>query len=574
MKTRISKICVSVVVSLIVLIVGFVWKNTGLNKTVVEVKADDSPTQVTVSNTGPDFKSGEDVYESPVSTTASPTDEGTSTLAIKATSEDPNDDDYFLIVCTTSSVAPEGGAGNAPSCDDTQLCISSSTTDETEATCTVNTTGLSSETYAWYAFVCDDVSGSACSSSSQGTLSDGSESPLKVNHYPTFGGINDTSANPGGTVTFTTTSEDPDSDGGDDTITLVVCKTAGVSGTDCDGGAGDRYCVSSGTHTSNATCDYSVPSVQPDGDFNYYGYVFDEHDLQSTSSQSGSFTINNVSPVVTAGTINAGSDITLTEDTTTSVVLTVDVTDSNSCNDLDVEGFLYRSGVGYTTSCDDSGDADDDSCYPEITCSDGGTCTGDTDNAASYTCTVSVEYHADPTDTSTEYPTEDWGSTLNANDAVYGTGGDNVDAVSSNVEMLSLEALRINDGVSTTINYGSMNPGENSDTTNQQTTINATGNVGLDTDLSGTNMTYSSYTIPVANQKYSSSAFDYDLAGTALSASATELELNVPKTIDTGSTVVGQAIIYWGIEIPLVAGSGTYNGTNTIGAVKGETGDW
>lgn len=573
------KLCKNIL-SVTVIFLSFICLLLIQRKVLLRVLADDSNTQVTVANSGPSFKGGTNVYESPKSDSTTPTNEGTN-VPIKATSIDPNDDNYFLIVCSTDSVTPEGGAGNAPSCGATQYCLSSSQTDEVEATCNASTTGLASESYVWYAFVCDDVVGSMCSTSSQGTLSDGSESPFKVNHAPSFtavvddgGSGPDSGANPDGSITFTATATDSDTDGSADQLKVVVCTgtTSGVvlgSPSTCTGGT---LLCETALGTLNCNYDVSVGNVIPDGNYDYKAFVFDSHSFGSSpSSRSGQYTVNNVAPTVTAGTLNGSSNITLTEGTTTNVIITGTVVDTNSCTDVsgNVDAYFYRSGVGYAGCLAQ----DDDSCYFEVSCSTSD-CSGTSDSTANYTCTAAVKYHADPTDDPvyTQYPAETWGSTIKANDGQV----DDTDAT-TNVEMLTLNALRINDGVSTTINYGSMNPGENSDTTNQTTVINATGNVGLDTDLYGTDMTYSSYTITVENQKYSATTFDYDLAGNDLEyfASKEELELNVPKTYyDSGSTNVGQQTIYWGIAIPLVAGSGTYNGTNTIAAIVGEVANW
>ncbi|MCA9383453.1 hypothetical protein KC909_03745 [Candidatus Dojkabacteria bacterium] len=545
---------------------------------ITTVFAETADTSVTVSNSGPDFKGGTDVYEDPASDSTTPTDEGTS-LAFKATAADANEDNYFLVICSTNSVTPEGGTGNAPACGATQYCVSTSTAaasgSETEASCSYTTTGAEPESNPWFAFVCDDVVGSICSSASQGTLVDGSESPFKVNHDPSFTALNvDAADDPGGDVVFTATASDGDSDGSADTVQLFVCDNAGATSGGC---TGSTYCSSTAS-ASNPSCTYNYPAVVENGNYTVYGHVFDSHGLASASNpQTVDYVVNNVAPVVSSVVVNGTSNITLTENTTTNINITGTVTDNNSCQDLvTVEASLYRSAVTYT-NCDTNAEDDDDSCYADVVCVvDGGTCTSNTDPTATYTCTVSVQYHADPTDTGTEYPTENWLGSIYALDS--GLSDDTESA--AGVEMVSLVALDI---TQTSIAYGAVSPGSDTGATNQTVEVTATGNVGLDTDLNGNGNgmcinTFTSPTCPADKvdlnyQEYATAGFTYG-AGTDLSGTATELELNVPKTVDTGSTVVGAADTYWGIGLPGVLASGSYYGETIVTAVLGETAGW
>jgi len=112
----------------------------------------------------------------------------------------------------------------------------------------------------------------------------------------------------------------------------------------------------------------------------------------------------------------------------------------------------------------------------------------------------------------------------------------------------------------------------------------ATGNVGLDQEHSGIANMCTDYNadtnpnctnvggtkIPVANQKYALSGLAYASA-TALSTTATEVELNIPKVTSSTPTT---GTTYWGISIPAGTLPGTYNGANTITAVKGEIANW
>ena len=377
--------------------------------------------------------------------------------------------------------------------------------------------------------------------------------------------------NLGSIITFSSTASDPDGDN----ITLVVCKTQGVSGTACDGGSGDTWCTSSSV-TSNPSCQYTIPSVFSDGNYNSYPYIFDSKGLGSSSGRQGSlstFTVNNVSPVVSSVTINSGNPITLQAGTTKATTLTATVSDNNGCSTSEitsVKGYAYRSSILYA-GCDTAGEANDNYCYPEISCSQvAGSCTGDSDASADYTCTANIYYFADPTDTNTKYPSDTWFSTIKATDNNSATSNT---TVSTGVEMNSLIAF----SVTTAIDYGTLAVGQSNNPLDKVTTITPTGNVGLDSELSGAaNMctdfpTCSGYKIAISNQKYALAASTSYSSAQTLPSSPLEIELNIPKptTISPASKN-----IWWGILIPSGTQPGIYNGLITITAVKGETAEW
>ncbi len=535
------------------------------------VFADPASTSVTVDNSAPDFT--QDPFEDPASTYVSPTNVGSS-VTFKATATDPNEHQYYLAICKSDSVT--AGNNNPPTCNGGAWCVSNATNSGVQASCSYNAQSGDNESEVWYAFVCDKVSGGgACSDSSQGIGDSGS--PFKVNHRPAFTATNGNSADPGGTITFTSTASDSDTDGSSDTVKLVVCDTnsTGVilgSPSTCVGG--NLYCESTYS-ANNPSCNYNVPSVMLAGSHNYRGFIFDNHGLGSGSNYiTSSFSINNIAPIVSNISLNGGSNINLTENIRSNVVVTGTVTDSNSCQDISkFTTSLYRSGVTYS-NCNTDDDDDYDSCYANVICSvvsSGNICEGVSDSSADYMCTISVEFYADPTDSDTQYSDENWLATIYAQD-----NGDLYDSLETNVgvEMNSLVALRLEPS---SINYGNMAAGTNSGSTNQEVDIIATGNVGIDSEFSGTNMTYSSYVIPVSYQEYFNSSFSYqDPPDTvwSLSSTPTEREVNIPKTYWDLVRIDGVVTIYWGIKIPLSIGAGTYNGTNTITAVKGEVSDW
>ena len=124
--------------------------------------------------------------------TEGPSDGGSSTTTptneegdVTFTGASNNGASYWLLICNNGSAPtvgspPEcnGGSGN-------RIARSASAvTYPTVASATHSTSGESSESSAWYAFVCDAVT---CSASAQGTGDNGS--PYAVNHAPTFGAL-------------------------------------------------------------------------------------------------------------------------------------------------------------------------------------------------------------------------------------------------------------------------------------------------------------------------------------------------------------------------------------------------
>ena len=394
---------------------------------------------------------------------------------------------------------------------------------------------------------------------------------VQANTAPTFTNFtNNGPVNPGSTVTFSTTASDADADN----IFLVVCKTQGVTGTTCDGGAGDTWCTSSSV-ASNPSCGYSVPSVYPDDTYNTYPYVFDSHNEPAAGSYQGvlsTFVVNNVTPIVSAVTINGGTSITLESATTKAVTLTATVSDNNSCYGTEISSIIaytYRSGVGYT-GCDTSGEANNNYCYPEVTCTVvGGTCTDNTDASANYTCTANIYYYADPTGADTQYPSDTWMDTIKATDD---DSASNALQVSVGVQMNMLEAMSI----TSSINYGLLNVESGNDPLDRTTTSTATGNVGLDHELYGTDMctdypTCVASKILVTYQKYALAASTPYSSATQLTTSPTPVTIDISKPTSASPS---SKSMWWGMYAPLNTSPGSYSGTINVTAYASNPLNW
>ena len=182
--------------------------------------------------------------------------------------------------------------------------------------------------------------------------------------------------------------------------------------------------------------------------------------------------VNNNTPSVGTVTLNGGLDITLTESVTTTVSATTTVTDVDGYSDISTTtGKLYRSGEG--TGCS----ADDNNCYSNSSCA---TTTPCATSSCTAVCNYDVWFHADPTDAG-DYSAQHWDAWIK----VIDTDNASSSATSTGVEMNTLRALSLS---TTTINYGTINPGGDTGTLSQTTTVTGTGNEAIDIYLYGTNL--------------------------------------------------------------------------------------
>jgi hypothetical protein len=565
-------------------------------------QAGTATTSVTVLNTPPNWATGGDAEEAAESSAANPTNVGVA-VGWTGTATDPNAESYFLVICKDST-APTPHAGSAPTCNGTgQWAVSALTSSDTAATASYTAIAGNPETNDWYAFICDqNAFNPKCNATyKQGTGS--TVSPFIVNHRPLFTVYADDSAKlPGELVTWTTTASDSDSVGGNDQVTLFVCKSNDFDGTAC--GAGGTYCTN-GPVASNPTCNFSLESVKQDKNYTAYGYVIDTHNFAASGGSHGTdsvITVSNATPTISAASVSlldtdeAGGLALMTESgQTTGFKVKFTVEDNNSCLNASSGNEIassiinvYRSGVTQA-SCQIGGDYDATKCYPaavggatwNISCSqDGGSCSGASDPDATWTCLFPLWFVADPTDgasaTDTQYYDQNWLASVQVTD-------DN-SAVSSLVEgstgneALSFLGYALN---TATIPYGSLEPGQRTDPIAATTNVSATGNVGLDETLYSSNMCTAYPTCPgnpqdtvgPANQRYAASSVAFDSATQAVANPGAEFEINVPKSTNTGAPASSNT--FWGIEIPsAITLAGDYTGLNGIIGITGEAQSW
>lgn len=573
-------------------------------------------TSITVLNIPPEWTV--DAEEESESSTSTPTNSD-SEVAWVATGTDANSEPYFLLVCdnsatpTPNSAVDSNSLGTAPpecASGATQWAVSTSTVSGTEARAATTTTESMPEVNDWYAWICDDVPvNPRCNSvSKQGSGS--TASPFVVNYRPTFTAYeNDSPKEPGEVVTFSSTSSDPSTFDGTDTVQLHVCSTNSFSTSTqtCDA----TTLASSSLVSADASSTYTIPIPTRDQNYAAYGFVVDRHghtaatggsSVQATDSV---LEVANATPYVQADSVVLNNDedlvLTVPEGETTGFELQFEVSDNNSCENaasgdeiVDYELSVFRSDVG-TTSCSSASDYDPASCYTSdlptgtwnLSCTASTTsCSGPSDMDMVYDCTFPLWYVADPTDggaTNTVHYASEWSASALGIDDDNATGTLVAGTFTRNLTSFLYFALD-----TLAIPYGALEPGQRTDPLAASTTIRATGNVGLDQLLAGESMcpdytssvtcpNSSTSTIAETYQVFATSTVSYAAAqgaGYILSSSSpVELALNVPKSIATSTQSSGQT--FWGIEVPSsITLAGAYTGENTFYGKVSEPTNW
>jgi hypothetical protein len=166
-------------------------------------------------------------------------------------------------------------------------------------------------------------------------------------------------------------------------------------------------------------------------------------------------------------------------------------------------------------------------------------------------CSFTVQYYANPSN---------WTCKIYANDSTGNSASNSTD----NITINTLRAL----DAEVAINFGTLAPGVTSASDVNNTVTNC-GNVALDLNLSGTNLTNVSASvtnITVGNIKYNVTypGSDYTVNMTSLSASPTYANFSLVKRTTTVST----SKTYWKISVPETIENLIYSGTITFTAVE------
>lgn len=261
--------------------------------------------------------------------------------------------------------------------------------------------------------------------------------------------------------------------------------------------------------------------------------------------------IGEVAPVAGPVTLNGNSSIALTVGTTTLVEATATVSDANGYADLSTTtATVYRTSLG--SSCTASAD----NCYRNLSCSLS-SCFA---TACVATCNANIEYFAEPTDSGTPWTGDSWSAAVQASDMESETSSV---ATSSGVTLLSLLGFQLS---TSTINYGSLSPGQGIATLTIPTTITSLGNVSLDMTLYGTNLTSGANSVSVNAEEYATSSVSYASGTPLLANPGSTVNLNIPKT--TTAANPASSTFDWGVLLPFPQSSGNYTGFNTFVGVE------
>ncbi len=554
-------------------IIKTVNEHLGIEIGLSEAQAQDTAsTTVTVQNAPPALVGN--VAEVPAHGSTTPVNVGYQAIW-QATANDPESNNYYLIVCASDAVSATNGG--APTCgggaSDT-FCVSGATVSGAQSTCTdAALADPGAETDVWYAYVCDDHATEAdCSVANQGSGLSGS--PIYINHAPSFTAVitSDDNKDPGGTFTVTASTTDTDIEGGSDEVYLSVCSTdSWATSTGC---SAVTWCTGTST-VDNISCSFATSTPAADGSYTYYAFVKDWHEMPAAAnSRNTTYTVNNVAPSVSNVVINGGSaiNVNMKNDSDVYASSSADLYDANGCGDITSATssiFISSSTVAVGgLNCAPN----DNHCY-QLTTSEctytAGSCTGSDDTTASYVCSTTITHFAIPTDATTNNPfaSDNWLAGIMAIDDNGLKGGS---TSISGVELISLEALGITE---TEIPYGSIKGGSDSGDVNATTTVVNFGNIPIDTEVEGTDMDKTDLTdvIRESNQEFDLANFTYG-TGTYTLSSTTPATVDTITAKPTSSSDVSDQI-FWGINIPGGTTSGDYAGTNTFTATL-DSSDW
>jgi hypothetical protein len=252
-------------------------------------------------------------------------------------------------------------------------------------------------------------------------------------------------------------------------------------------------------------------------------------------------------PVASGVAIN-GTDasITLTENSTTNVVVTATVTDNSGCADITkVTVKFYKTATG-------AGAADNANNHytlttPAVVQDD---CEG---FVATYTATIPVQYYADPAE---------WTAQATPTDEADGTVATNT------ITMNMLTAFDLTGSIT----FGELALNTDTGTTDKIATVTNTGNVAIGVAVDGYGiengdglaMKCTHGSILLEKEKYSKTASTEYASKTPLTDTAAPVaDFSVAQRTTTKTT----GKIYWGFGLPLNGVGGTCSGTVVFTAI-------
>jgi len=257
--------------------------------------------------------------------------------------------------------------------------------------------------------------------------------------------------------------------------------------------------------------------------------------------------VTNVASVASGAAItDVEGYITMTENTTTDIVVTATVSDNNGCEDIGTVAVTLYNTAGGTP-----GGSDLNHSYTSTMAvvGSGNTCTGSGDLSADYTKTFSVQYYAIP---------GEW--TALVTPAGVGATTDDDTSTINTLRAINVAAQ----GAGNTIEFGALVLGADTGTGDDTTTVTNTGNivtgVTVNSSSADNSMTCTVGSVAVAKEKFDLGTETAYASKTAIGASGSAVDTGVSLAKATSGTPVTDDIM-WGFGLPVDGVGGSCTGT-------------
>lgn len=324
--------------------------------------------------------------------------------------------------------------------------------------------------------------------------------------------------------------------------------------------------------------------------------LWDKHIEAADPGDSGavgsSVSVGNIGPTINVVNLYGADmkNITLIENTDIDLMATITIEDPNGCDDLrtgdagveawflttsdSTAGVAWWDHVGGGTSCS----YNPRYCYDNtvVSCSYD-SCAG---TEVTYICFASAtadgwQYYADPTDSISSNEDDVWVVIVAVSDSAGNNASSDSWAASDSAEVLLYSAIDVTQGVSDSIPYGTLSPGQTSNDGDgvMLVGIRNTGNRGTDPlieEVGSMSLNGEDEGIGVFNtwrQQYAAFSFTTTTDGTSLSGDETiALDLTLPQRgrgegNDDPYTSISDDQLYWGIDVEVGQFPGNYRGS-------------
>lgn len=267
--------------------------------------------------------------------------------------------------------------------------------------------------------------------------------------------------------------------------------------------------------------------------------------LPLATAETTTASIANTAPTVTSQSL-PDTSLTPTAGSTTSATATIQIEDLNGCSDLVRVDAQINDSAG-TKVLGSTNITPYDSCSAGI---------------ATYTYTFDMQYYFDPaTDLSID---DDYRVYVEAEDKAGAVSNNALDLGLLDFTFAELAAVNLD---KSTMDFGtSLSPGTTSSSV--QLTVENYGNVQIDTDVSGSQLSHATESANIAVSSVEYNLTNDNNGATTLSATATSI-----SGFDLAKGSGSSQALYWWLAVPSGSNqwvpSGDYTGTVTVSAVKG-----